>query len=308
MCELISDGSLYTGGFLSCVAFLEDGSGEGLLAYDTFWRLPLTSPEYAKVSIAQVYLFSERETGHIVEHRIDKLDSTDRASGVDRWTNMVREKKTAGRGKEGNKFYSLPEDIRGDILKRLDIKQLSRTEGVSKWWRNFIRSEMFRCTIPSHSVLYIRVGESQGYGFDFDLKEWTKLPTLRLLLSQDENLDKEYLFSSAGGLVCASIFDPLICERIVVCNPMMQKRRELPSLTFPSKPVLLHMLVDPKAKCYKVITAGSSDMAAEGHLSKKIEVFSSLTSKWEVTDGIPTCEFGLNEYQTGVCVSGFYTA
>ena len=97
---------------LYCVAFLEDTSREGLLAYDvqqdkwlSNWRISLPCPEHANsFSITQVvecdnqvYLFSTRETGHTVEHRIDKLDSTDRASGVGRWTNVVREKKPKGR-------------------------------------------------------------------------------------------------------------------------------------------------------------------------------------------------------------------
>ena len=135
------------------------------------------------------------------------------------------------------------------------------------------------------------------------LKKWRQLPTLRCLPSPGQNLFKEYLLSSAGGLVCANISKSLECEKIVVCNPMIQSWRDLPPLNFPRNPVLLHILVNPNTDSYLVIAAGSSGMA-EGHLSTKTEVFSSLTSEWKVTGDIPGCEFGLNEYQTGVCVDG----
>ena len=59
------------------------------------------------------------------------------------------------------------------------------------------------------------------------------------------------------------------------------------------------MLVNLNANSYLIIAAGSSDMAAEGHLSTKTLVFNTLTSKWEFTDDIPTC---VNSFQTGVCI------
>lgn len=103
-------------GILYCIAFLEDGSGKGVLAYDVEegrwlldWICPLPDQGNANtLAIAQLvecdaelYLFSERDSGRTVEHHIDKLESTDDINsgglGV-RWKNVVREQTPSGRG------------------------------------------------------------------------------------------------------------------------------------------------------------------------------------------------------------------
>jgi len=203
---------------------------------------------------------------------------------------------------------SLPEELLIHILKGLGYEKLSQMKVVSPHLKRFIERDTFRHSILKSSslsllYLYIKDGECQLSGFDLVLKKWRQLPTLRCLPPPGQNLCKEYLLSSAGGLVCANISKSLECEKIVICNPMTQSMRCLPPLNFPRNPVLLHMLVNPESNSYLVIAAGSSGMG-EGHLSRKTEVFNSLTSKWEVTGDIPGCEFGLNEYQTGVCVDG----
>ena len=100
-------------GILYCIAFLEDGSGKGVLAYDVDegkwlwdWKCPLPGPDNtSSSSVAQlvecdseVYLFQERETGRTVEHRIDKLENDTLRGGSGRWKNIVREQKMGGRG------------------------------------------------------------------------------------------------------------------------------------------------------------------------------------------------------------------
>ena len=95
---------------LYCIAFLEDGSGKGVVAYDmeegkwlVDWKCPLPALGNANSCSVQlvecdggVYLFQERETGWTVEHRIDKLENVTRGGGSGKWKNIVREKQTAG--------------------------------------------------------------------------------------------------------------------------------------------------------------------------------------------------------------------
>jgi F-box interacting protein len=102
-----------------------------------------------------------------------------------------------------------------------------------------------------------------------------------------------------GGLMCAEVAK----GELVVFNPLTMHTMALPPLLHPRSSVLVHILVDPATKAYKVIVAGSSTQS-DKHLSKKMEVFDSQTSKWEEAPDLPGPAFGLNEYQTGVCVNG----
>jgi hypothetical protein len=97
---------------LYCIAFLEDGSGKGVVAYDMDkgkwlldWKCPL--PALGNVTSCSVqlvecdgavYLFQERETGWTVEHCIDKLENVTLGGGSAKWKNIVREKQTCGWG------------------------------------------------------------------------------------------------------------------------------------------------------------------------------------------------------------------
>ena len=99
-------------GILHCIAFLEDGYGNGVLAYDVDegkwfldWKCPLSglknssSPSVAQLAEcdSEVYMFEQRETGRTVEHRIDKLENDTLRGGSGRWKNIVREQKMGGK-------------------------------------------------------------------------------------------------------------------------------------------------------------------------------------------------------------------
>ena len=205
---------------------------------------------------------------------------------------------------------SAPDDIRVLILRKLKYEDISRARIVSRGMKELIKSTPFRNSVPelgflTSLFLYTKNGALQWSGFDINLQKWRSLPTLeRLLPSPGPNyLFKEYLVATGCGLLCANISKSVDHEKIVVCNPMTQTFRHLPPLNSRRNPVLMHILVDLTTNSYKVIVAGSSGMT-QGHLSKETEVFDSRTSTWTRTGDLPGPEFGLNEYQTGVCVNG----
>ena len=205
---------------------------------------------------------------------------------------------------------SAPDDIKMLILRKLKYEDIFRAKIVSRGMKNLIESMPFRDSVPdlgflTSLFLYTKNGALQWSGFDVVLQEWRSLPTLGCLLpSPGPNyLFKEYLVAAGCGLLCANISKSVDHEEIVVCNPMTQTTRVLPPLNSRRNPVLMHILVDPTTNSYKVIVAGSSGMT-QGHLSKETEVFDSDTSAWTKTGDLPGPEFGLNEYQTGVCVNG----
>ena len=244
-----------------------------------------------------------------IESREPLLDKTVRLQGD---TESLKSPKGIDEGHEPN-WGSLPDEIQGCVLSNLKYEELFQVKLVCTGIQKFIESPAYLSSrgdtvrkegLLTSLYLYVKNGGLQWSGYDLVLKKWRPLPTLGCLPSPNIDLFKDYLVCSGGGLLCANVSSSLHSEELVVCNPMTQTKRVLPPLNFPRNPVLMHMLAYPATKSYKVIVAGSAGMTEGLILSRKTEVFDSLTSKWEVTDDLPGSEFSLNEYQTGVCING----
>ena len=205
---------------------------------------------------------------------------------------------------EESHWESLPDDIKEYILRKLEPEEILPLKVVSKGMKKLTESSTFQGSLILLS-LHREDGGLQFSGFDTLLKRWRRLPTLVACLPHP---DPNLLLSAGGGLLCvSSVSKSLQNEVLVVCNPTTRHATALPPLTFPRNPVLIHVLVDPRGTSYRVIVAGSAGLRNEGcqvDLSRKTEVFDSLTSQWEVTGDVPGVEFGLNEYQTGVYSNG----
>jgi F-box interacting protein len=210
------------------------------------------------------------------------------------------------------KWDSLPSDLQDNIFQRLEFKDLFRCKTLSTAWKEHIESDAFckwrgatSSGEGSFTALsyYIKNKAWQCSGYDLHSRMWRSLPTFSYLPAPDAELFKEYSVCGHGNLMCAEVSKLPEKGELVVFNPLTGKKRALPPLPFPRTPVLVHILVNSAAKSYKVVVAGSST-ANDEHLSKKVEVFDSNTSKWTEACELPGPVFGLNEHQAGVCVNG----
>lgn len=210
-------------------------------------------------------------------------------------------------------WNSLPYDLQENILQRVEFKDLFRFKTLSKACKQYLESDVFRQSRREKDAsspeglftainYYIKNKTWRCSGFDLHSKTWRSLPTFSPTLQAPEaELFKEYSVCGHGGLMCADVSKLPKKGELIVFNPLTRKKRALPSLIYPRSPVLVHLSINSVTKSFKVIAAGSST-ASDDHLSKKVEIFDSKTSQWEVAPDLPGPAFGLNEHQAGVCV------
>ena len=212
--------------------------------------------------------------------------------------------KTTNRGS----LETLPLDVREDIFGRLPLDELLDSKRLSKSSKDLIERDTFRSLWrdgPFTAItFFIKDKTWRCTAFNLQSKVWTRLPNFACLPTPGANRFKEYSVCGHGGLLCANVSKSPHNEDLVVFNVLTGEKRQLPSLHYPRNPMLIHILVDPATNAYKVVAAGSSLSSGEEHLSRRVEIFDSLTSQWEVVNDLPGPEFGLNEHQTGVCVDG----
>lgn len=213
----------------------------------------------------------------------------------------------------GTDWGSLPNELREDILHRLEFRDLFRLQLVAKSFKDYIESDAFRqwrgatsspegvFTAISHCI---KNKTWRCTGFDLQSRTWRSLPPFSPPLPAPEaELFKQYSVCGHGSLMCADVAKWPAKGELVVFSPLIRKTFPLPSLRNPRSPVLVHISVDSRTKSYKVIVGGCAT-ASEEHLSQKMEVFDSEVSAWEEAPDLPGPRFGLNEHQAGVCVDG----
>jgi hypothetical protein len=209
----------------------------------------------------------------------------------------------------------LPDDIQSIVFAKLPLANVYKLQTCCRQLRTITHCESFKQArvheFPlerSYSPMFFSVHEDvlEMAGYDIDSGEWCPLPSLKCLPSSpDPGLLKEFLVAGAEGLLCINVGKAAAsgAPKLIICNPLTQKTRELPAMNFPRHPVLMHLIVDTKKNSYKVIVAGSSTFGTE-HLSRKTEVYCSETESWQETGDLPGPDFGLNEYQNGAYSDG----
>ncbi|KAF5769781.1 putative F-box domain, kelch-type beta propeller, F-box-like domain superfamily [Helianthus annuus] len=185
---------------------------------------------------------------------------------------------------EDNIWAMLPEDLLNEILARVPPFMIFRLRSVCKRWNSILQDDgflKFHSQVPSHGPCLITFWKNsqvpQCSVFSLPLKQWYKIPFT--FLPQWAF----WLVGSSGGLVCFSGLDGLTF-RTLVCNPLTQSWRALPSMHYNRHRQLI-MVVDRKKRSFKVIAA--SDIYGDNK-SLPTEVYDSKRDSWSLHQTMPT--------------------
>ncbi|XP_047310842.1 F-box/kelch-repeat protein At5g15710-like [Impatiens glandulifera] len=183
---------------------------------------------------------------------------------------------------EDNIWAMLPEDLLNEILARVPPFMIFRLRSVCKRWNSILQDMSFlkfHSQVPSHGpclVTFWKNGQTlQCSVFSLPLKQWYRIPFTFL---------PQWAFclvGSSGGLVYFSGFDGLTF-RTIVCNPLTQAWRILPSMHFNQQRQLI-LVVDRMDRSFKVIA--NSDIYGDNSLP--IEVYDSKIDRWTVHQIMP---------------------
>ncbi|GFP93200.1 F-box/kelch-repeat protein at5g15710 [Phtheirospermum japonicum] len=200
---------------------------------------------------------------------------------------------------EDNIWAGLPEDLLNEILARVPPFMIFRLRSVCKRWNSILQDNgflKFHSQVPSHGPCLLTYWKNsqtpQCSVFSLPLKQWFRIPFT--FLPQWAF----WLVGSSGGLVCFSGLDGLTFKTLI-CNPLTQKWRVLPSLHYNQQRQLI-MVVDRKNRSFKVIA--TSDIY--GDKSLPTEVYDSKADKWSIHQTMPAVN--LCSSKMALCDSRLY--
>lgn len=183
---------------------------------------------------------------------------------------------------EDRVWAMLPQDLLVEVLARLPPFMVFRMRSVCRRWYSILQDSSFvgsHSRVPSHGPCLLTFWKNtqihQCSVFSLPLKTWYKIPFGFL---PDWAF---WLVGSSGGLVCFCGYDGLTFKTIV-CNPLTQAWRTLPSMHFNQQRQLI-MVVSRRDRSFKVIAA--SDIYGDKTLPT--EVYDSKVDRWTVHQIMP---------------------
>ncbi|CAL5325951.1 unnamed protein product [Camellia sinensis] len=183
---------------------------------------------------------------------------------------------------EDNIWAMLPEDLLNEILARVPPFMIFRLRSVCKRWNSILQDNSFlkfHSQVPSHGPCLLTFWKNsqtpQCSVFSLPLKQWYRIPFT--FLPQWAF----WLVGSSGGLVCFSGLDGLAFKTLV-CNPLTQTWRTLPSMHYNQQRQLI-MVVDRIHRSFKVIATND----IYGDKSLPTEIYDSKLDSWSLHQTMP---------------------
>lgn len=161
-------------------------------------------------------------------------------------------------------WTSLPTDIVEHALALLPFPYIFQVRSICKKWNSLIFCSQFqeaslRCPVPWGQFYSPRIGWKGGasplvtwQSYNLSEGKWVSMPQFEF-----PTFARKFswnLIAANGGLFCFGASD---ARRLLVCNPMTKRWKELLPVSLDSKaPIISHMIVDEQRNSYDILFLG----------------------------------------------------
>lgn len=187
---------------------------------------------------------------------------------------------------DGSVWGDLPEELMDRVLAWLPPVCLFRLRGVCRRWHSVLNERGFLnllSQLPSHGPCFLmsqKNGETwQTAVYSHPMNSWHSLP-LTFIPRKAHSL-----IASAGGLLCFTGLEGRH-DHLFVCNPLRKEFKFLPVMHHSRQLGFVHMVVDKKVRCYRIITTGDGSYTGSNR-AMPTEVYDSKSDSWAVYDSMP---------------------
>ena len=235
---------------------------------------------------------------------------------------------------QDSRLIALLQDLQIRVFVRLSYVDNARLRGVCKAFRDLLAGEHFRRGLGNRGHIresfsplkfFWQDGGLEWIGYNDITQTWDRLPSLRTLvpplaarripgrlilheeIARRTVWQQNFNVSSSGGLLCAEVSRDRDVQRIIVCNPVTQRRKVLPPLQYRGKPELVRIIADPRTNSYQVIVLGRQSHSRTSSSSLVPEVYSSTSGQWELKSYFPhPSPLVPMTYQSGAVLHGIF--
>ncbi|XP_024396523.1 F-box/kelch-repeat protein At5g15710 isoform X2 [Physcomitrium patens] len=192
-------------------------------------------------------------------------------------------------------WTSLPTDIVEHALALLPFPYIFQVRSICKKWNSLIFCSQFqeaslRCPVPWGQFYSPRIGWKGGasplvtwQSYNLSEGKWVSMPQFEF-----PTFARKFswnLIAANGGLFCFGASD---ARRLLVCNPMTKRWKELLPVSLDSKaPIISHMIVDEQRNSYDILFLGNAAYKQPDARCRMVDLYDSVTDTWNAAEMLP---------------------